>query len=470
VSSLAARLALLTALVLCGALAVVYLGVVPRLGDALREQELRELLAAGRRHGPPVAELVRGNAEDRRLDAAISDAADRAGARVTLVRFSPGTAGLRGFVQNDSTDEREIRDLSFAVADEAARTGRAVTGTEAGAEGRVAEAAVPVVTAVDGRRAVGSVLVFSRPLGAVEAQVALVERRLLLAGGVALLLATAAGGLGAWRSVARVRRLEAAARRVAGGDLRGRFDDGRGDDELARLAAALDAMQRQLVELDDARKRFIATASHELRTPLFSLRGFVELLESDELDEDERAEALRHLREGVDRLSRLATDLLDLSRLEAGAVDLRPELVDVGALARAVAAEFTPALTAHESHLELRLGSGDGRVQAVCDPTRVAQVLRVLVDNALTHTPAGTDVVVSAARRDGRLRLAVTDFGPGIRRADLPHVFDPFFTSDDARGSGLGLAIAHELAERMAGELRADSAPGRTTFTLELPG
>ena len=95
--------------------------------------------------------------------------------------------------------------------------------------------------------------------------------------------------------------------------------------------------------------------------------------------------------------------------------------------------------------------------------------MRILLDNALSHTPAGTDVVVSASRRDGRVRLAVTDFGLGIRRGDLERVFEPFYTSDDAQGSGLGLAIAHELAERMAGELSAESGPGRTTFALELP-
>jgi signal transduction histidine kinase len=95
--------------------------------------------------------------------------------------------------------------------------------------------------------------------------------------------------------------------------------------------------------------------------------------------------------------------------------------------------------------------------------------MRILLDNAITHTPPGTDMVVSATRRDGRVRLGVGDFGPGIHRTMLPRIFEPFATSDDAQGSGLGLAIAHELAERMHGRLVVDSHPGRTTFTLELP-
>jgi two-component system, OmpR family, sensor kinase len=88
----------------------------------------------------------------------------------------------------------------------------------------------------------------------------------------------------------------------------------------------------------------------------------------------------------------------------------------------------------------------------------------------VTHTPAGTGIVVSATRRDGHARVEVSDAGLGIKRQSMPHIFEPFFSSDDgAQGAGLGLAIARELAETMRGELRVRSTPGRTTFTLELP-
>ena len=115
----------------------------------------------------------------------------------------------------------------------------------------------------------------------------------------------------------------------------------------------------------------------------------------------------------------------------------------------------------------MRLGTRP--VEALCDPVRVAQIMRILIDNALTHTPPGTDVVVSAARADGVARLSVRDHGRGIDRAALSQIFEPFYTSDGAQGSGLGLAIASELAERMAGRLGVESRPGRTVFTLELP-
>jgi signal transduction histidine kinase len=190
-------------------------------------------------------------------------------------------------------------------------------------------------------------------------------------------------------------------------------------------------------------------------------------MEDEDLDEETRRQFVATVREQVARLGKLATDLLDLSRLEAGSLELRPEPTDVGALTRAVSAEFAPALDKHDSTLDVRLR--DERIEAVCDPERVAQVLRILIDNALTHTPLGTGVVVSAVRDNGAVRLAVSDDGPGIGHAAAERVFEPFFTSDDAQGSGLGLAIARELAERMQGSLEVDAAPGRTTFSLELP-
>ena len=264
----------------------------------------------------------------------------------------------------------------------------------------------------------------------------------------------------------RVRVLERGAGQVAGGDFTAVFPAGK-DDELGQLARALDDMQHQLARLESARRRFIATASHELRTPIFSIGGFLELMEDEELDEETRRQFVATVREQVERLGKLATDLLDLSRLEDGSLELRPEPTDIGALTRAVSAEFAPALDKHESTIDVRL-RGE-RIEAVCDPERVAQVLRILIDNALTHTPVGTGVVVSALRENGSVRLAVSDDGPGISRDAAERVFEPFFTSDDAQGSGLGLAIARELAERMQGSLDVDPAPGRTTFSLELP-
>ena len=132
------------------------------------------------------------------------------------------------------------------------------------------------------------VAVYSAPLEDVDATVSLIRQRVLVAGALALLGALLAGYLLARAFSRRVRRMEHAARRVAQGDFGARFESG-ARDELGQLARTLDAMQRQLAELETARRRFIATASHELRTPIFSLSGFLELLEDEELDEETRA-------------------------------------------------------------------------------------------------------------------------------------------------------------------------------------
>jgi signal transduction histidine kinase len=464
VSSLTNRLAALIFGITLVVIAGVYLGVTSGLDAGVRQQQLDRLERTGRQYSGPIWDALNHSLNVKVLDRRVTKAADDSGTRVTLLGVNHGTQGPQTYISSDSNAETSIPDLEFDVALDAATTGKVARGTEAGATGRVAEAALPLRFGSK-RAGISYVVVFSAPLEDVST-VSFVRQRVLVAALVAVVVSLLAGYLAARAFSRRVRRMEESARRVAQGDFSARFEAG-SRDELGQLARTLDAMQRQLAEVETARRRFIATASHELRTPIFSLGGFLELLEDEELDDETRAAFLRQLRIQVDRLGKLATDLLDLSRLEAGSLELRPEATDVGELAKAVAAEFTPRLAAHESHLEVRLAGGS--VQALCDPERVAQIMRILLDNALSHTPAGTDVVVAASQDNGRARLAVTDFGPGIRRPDLERIFEPFYTSDDAQGSGLGLAIAHELAERMDGDLSAESSSGRTTFALELP-
>ena len=466
--SLATRLTLLFLLIALASVAVVFAYVVPPLESSLRDEKLDALSLDAERYTRPIEQALAESASVATLNRRVRSAGDRSYARVTLLGITRGTEGVQTYVRSDSTNENDITDLQFAVATEAARTGRPQTGTEASDRGRIGEAATPLryEDPRSGRSIVGSVVVYSSPIDDVGDSVALIRRRIGVAGAIALVLALVAGLFVAGRLTRRVRRIRRVADRVGRGDFSARFPVDR-PDELGQLARGLDNMQRQLAELDSARKRFIAVASHELRTPIFSLGGFLELLAEEDLDEEERARFLEQLRQQVDRLGKLATDLLDLSTLEAGSLELRPEPVDLRMLARAVSDEFAPALATHDSQIELRLPRRP--VTAICDPERVAQVMRILIDNALTHTPAGTDMVVMASSRDGHVRLGVGDFGPGIHRTMLPRIFEPFITSDDAQGSGLGLAIAHELAERMDGALRVESQPGRTTFTLELP-
>ncbi|HEX6022773.1 MAG TPA: HAMP domain-containing sensor histidine kinase [Solirubrobacter sp.] len=479
--SLRNRLAVIFALIILGAIGTIYLSVTPRLEASLTAQTLDRVRATAAQRTADVAPFLYPardlfpedevpRTEDNRIDEGrvrqvraerTRRFAERIGTEIIVV--SAPKAGPYLFIDSTPDGGATSRDVQ-EISRRALVSGRQESAVVATASGRQALAAQLVDDEnVEGRY----VVVFVDSLADVQDNVELIRRQVLIAGGIALVIAILAGYLVARALAARVKRLERAARKVASGDFSQpiRVDS---EDELGQLAAAFDDMQSQLARLDRARKQFIASASHELRTPIFSLSGFLELLADEDLDEETRRAFLEQLRGQVDRMHRLAVELLDLSRLESGALELRPEPTDVGQLAREVAAEFTPAAARHQSDVTLDLRPEP--IELECDPERVAQVLRILLDNALRHTPPGTGVRVSAARSNGHVRLEVSDRGLGINHQNMPHIFEPFFTSNEqAQGAGLGLAIARELAERMHGRLTVRSGPGRTTFSLVLP-
>jgi len=460
--SLRNRLALFFFAVTLIAIGALYLYVAPDLQNRLISQRLSELRVDASRGTGRIAGTVGSSLPLQRVRTRVDAAGLASGDRVTLLLVTYVAGGPQLSPLADSSKLGASARLSFPAASRAARLDRPSAGTESSMHGAVAEAAVPVKY----RGRVAAVVVFSAPVSDIVSSVAVIRRQILIAGGIALVLALIGGFIVARVLARRVKRLEVAAEAVAAGDFRHPIvvDS---SDELGQLAVAFNAMQHQLEQLDLARKKFIATASHELRTPIFSLGGFVELLEEPELDPDTRARFLEQVKQQVERLRKLSVDLLDLSRLEAGSLELRLEQVDLGELTRSVSSEFEPTLAQHDAHLELHLESR--RMEATCDPVRVAQIMRILIDNALTHTPPGTRIVVTATRSDGLVCLSVRDDGAGIDPHSLPRIFEPFYTADDAQGSGLGLAIASELAERMSGNLTVNSGPGATTFTLEIP-
>ncbi|MBB4661095.1 sensor histidine kinase [Conexibacter arvalis] len=463
--SLRNRLAFLFFAITLAAIGALYLYLAPQLESRLRDEKIAQLEAAAQQTSAEIGRTIDSEEGFDAIAELVRDAADAANARITLfhVYTTAGGPTVDGVPLTDSTDRRAPASFE-ALAKRAVASGQVESAAETEIDGPVAEVAVPLRPSAGGN--VARVAVYSTPMSDVEGNVDVVRRQIVIAGALALALAVLAGWLVARALAQRVKRLEQAAEQVAAGDFSRQIPVD-SDDELGQLARAFNDMQRQLAQLDRARKQFIATASHELRTPLFSLGGFVELLEDEELDEETRRRFLAQMRLQVERLRKLTIDLLDLSRLEAGSLELRPEPVDLSELAQAVSGEFEPVLAQRDAHLEVRL---TGRpVEALCDPVRVAQIMRILIDNALTHSSPGTDVVVSATRDDGFARLAVRDYGRGIERQALSQIFEPFYTSDDAQGSGLGLAIASELAERMNGRLGVESRPGRTVFTLELP-
>jgi two-component system, OmpR family, sensor kinase len=456
------RLVLLFFAITAAAIGFVYLYVVPQLRSSLTAQKLQTLEDVAIAQGPRFGHALQRDAAGARLERLVRSSAQKGDARATLLGVQPGPQGPQPqFVIADSEIERTAVAARYPAAAAAAAGGRPATAVETVGGEQIGEAAMALSRGGAPRWA----LVLSAPLAEVNRTVALIKRQILIAGGIALGLALGAAWLAAGAHARRLRRLEAAAGKVAEGDFRTPIPD-EGGDEVGQLAAALDEMQRRLARLDSARKAFIANASHELRTPISSLAGFAELLEEEDPSPEARMEFVRTMREQIARLTKLTADLLDLSKLDADAVDIRAEPVELSKLAERVAAEFTPVAARHRSSIEVR-----SSVPAIAraDPDRVAQIMRILIDNALTHTPAGTSIAVSAQTTNGSASLVVADDGPGVEPQARGRVFERFYTADKVSGSGLGLAIARELALRMSGQLDLSSHRGRTEFTLRLP-
>ena len=455
--SVGALLSIALSVVVVGALLIVYVMVIPSLQDRLIGAKMTQFEGAAPRLRQQRANLSPGTALD---DFAQAAAASANADRVLVFDFDDVTPTQLRIAADSRGGQSSAPFAGDPVALRAQSSDEIQRGTVTHAGHRFAEVAFRV-------RQVTQVVLLTSPLSSQFQTIHIVKRRLLLAGFIALLVALVLGYVGAWAFARRIRRLERAAERIAGG----RFDEPVSDpslDELGELARAFDRMRIRLAQLDDARRAFIANASHELRTPLFSLAGFLELMDDEDLDEETRQEFLGAMREQVARLTRLATDLLDLSRLDAGRIRVDRQPLELDALARTVAEEFSAVAQAKDHPLEVDVGT---RARAFGDPDRVLQIGRVLVENAIVHTPPGTTVRIQVTAEDGRAVLAVEDEGPGIPPEHAEQVFERFYRADGARssGSGLGLAIARELTRLMGATLDLESRPGKTTFSLSLP-
>jgi signal transduction histidine kinase len=317
--------------------------------------------------------------------------------------------------------------------------------------------------------AIGTSLViylYAVAIGGAASGLASVKGQIAIGGLISVLLSTAIGVYYAQLAANNIRSLQEAARKVADGNFETTIPVASAG-QLGELARTFNEMQRRLAELDSARKQFVANASHELRTPIFSLGGFVELLEDEDPSPEERAEFVRTMRQQIERLTKLTADLLDLSQLDADAMVIQTRSVDLGGLAREVTREFGARADLRGSRLELR--TPEHPAVAHGDPDRVRQIIRILLDNALTHTPEGTKVTVTTYSVNRRAELTVSDEGSGIPQRVQGRIFERFYTADKAGGSGLGLAIASELAQRMGGRITISSSRRFTAFTLDLP-
>jgi signal transduction histidine kinase len=328
----------------------------------------------------------------------------------------------------------------------------------------------------------------------------ILARNLAMLGLVAGLALAAAWVGGNLFIVRQIQALVRATKRVAAGELGARTDLPQGQGELSQLAGAFDQMaeslqrahELRLVEEELRRKNyqleqqnlaiqeanrlkteFVSMVSHELRTPLTSIQGYADLLLEDERIAGEERESLTLVRKNADRLLALINDLLDLSRMEAGKLDLHRKDLDLTSLIPEVAGSLRPLLEAKRQRLRLDLAEALPAVWA--DQDRVTQILTNLISNAHKYTLVEGSITVAARRDDGFVRVDVSDTGLGLSAEDQAQLFTKFFRAHDrspqaGRGTGLGLVITRLLVELHGGRITVSSAPGQgSTFSFSLP-
>lgn len=358
----------------------------------------------------------------------------------------------------------------LALADASGRIVYSPQG-RAGQQASSAELENGLPILVNGRR-VGTLLGSALPLTAQDqAFLDQVNRAILVSGLIAGGLALVLGAILAMSITAPLRRLRAAAEAIAQGRLDQRVPPGP-PDEIGALSAAFNRMAEGLAQAEELRRRMVADIAHELRTPLSVIQAQVEALLDGVFPAD--AEHIRPIHEETLLLRRLVDDLRTLALADAGQLQLEPATVDVAGLVQRALSRFQPQ--ALEKGVALTAEAAPDLPPLRLDAQRMDQVLGILLDNALRYTPAGGRIGVRVERSvNGRLRLSVSDTGPGIPAEDLPHVFDRFWRGEKSRsrargGSGLGLAIAKQLVEAHGGRIWAESTPGQgTTFFMELP-
>jgi signal transduction histidine kinase len=266
-----------------------------------------------------------------------------------------------------------------------------------------------------------------------------------------------------------VRELTAATKVLAGGVVRQQVPV-RSRDELGALAASFNQMSADLAQAVEQRRQMTADIAHDLRTPLTVMAGYLEALRDGVLPPS--AERFEVMHQEAQHLRRLVEDLRTLSLAEAGELALNREPVPPGLVLEQAAVAY--GHLAGRQAIELRVDVAAGLPLVSVDLDRLAQVLGNLLANALRYTPAGGEICLAAAQDGDDVLLTVQDTGTGISPGDLPHVFDRFYRSSQARSdggeSGLGLAIARSLVELHGGTISAISTLGEgTTFTIRLP-
>lgn len=298
-------------------------------------------------------------------------------------------------------------------------------------------------------------------------------RPLAIAGLLALLLSILLA-IVITQSVARpLQKMARAAQGIAAGDYDQRVPP-EGPDEVQRVAESFNSMAARVNSTQQAQREFVANVSHDLKTPITAISGWSQaLMDGAASEPDEQARAALTIHSEAGRMDRMVNQLLDLARLESGQIDLARQPVDLGALLAGVRRSFEPQAETKGVDLVLEVRPVP---PVLGDPDRLAQIYGNLLDNALTYTPRGGRVTLTAAPAGTWVESSVRDTGPGIPPDEQVRVFERFYRVEksrargEERGSGLGLAIVRELVSAHEGQMWLESTPGQgASFIIRLP-
>ena len=295
------------------------------------------------------------------------------------------------------------------------------------------------------------------------------NNRLAIAVGVVSVLASAIALLFWRRMIGPVNRLTDAARRMEGGDFSQRVD-ARTNDEIGELGRAFNAMAESMHTNELLRKRMTSDVAHELRTPLNNLAGYLDAIADGVVDADD--EVVASLQEETELMIRLVRDLEQIAAADTGQMQLFPVEMNVR---EAIDSAIQAARARATAKGIVVRAEGAASVVAAVDVARIAQVLRNLIENAISNTPGGGTVTASLLADGTEAVIRVTDTGTGIPEEHIAHVFERFYRVDPSRqratgGAGLGLAIVQQIVEAHGGAVTVANAPGGgAEFTVRLP-
>jgi len=354
-----------------------------------------------------------------------------------------------------------VRDTSMTMM----WPGHAPANAGPGMGGQSAADTTSAVVAVDETQVGTAVLMFSRSSAGSGRTIA--WRWVAAAAAITLVVALAAALFVTRRLTQPIQAVAGTARAFARGDRAARSPTG-GPGELGDLAAAVNTMADQVVRAEQTRRRLAADVAHELRTPLAALQAGLEELRDGLANAD--PQRLAGLHDQALRVGRVVDDLAQLSSAEAAALTLRLADADLAAITASAVATQAPSLRAAGLRLVTSL---DQPVPVRADADRLHQAITNLLTNAARYCRPGDSVSVRAHVAAAMAVVQVSDTGPGIDSADLPHVFDRLWrgsASAAVAGSGIGLAVVRELVTAHGGTVSAESEPGHgATFTLRLP-